>query len=123
MPPRRSLWARLTLALYGVLSLAWVNLLGATRVWGRHDQAWPAGAIVVLGVAQYIGWPSPVLCARLDHAIGLWRHNLAPKLIVTGGTGTGDTTSEAAVSQCYCVQHGVPKAAILLETEGRTTTQ
>jgi uncharacterized SAM-binding protein YcdF (DUF218 family) len=44
-------------------------------------------------------------------------------MIVTGGTGRGDTTSEAAVSQRYVVQHGVPVQAVLLETEGRTTSE
>ena len=111
------------LALFVVVVLAWVTSLGAVLAWERYDQARPTGAIVVLGAAQYVGRPSPVLRARLDHAIALWRRNLAPRLIVTGGTGTGDTTSEAAVSQRYCVQRGVPIAAILLETEGRTTSQ
>ena len=31
--------------------------------------------------------------------------------------------SEAAVSRRYCILHGVPAAAILVETEGRTTSQ
>lgn len=123
MPSRRSLRARVTLVLFGGALLGWVTSLGAVLAWERHDQARPVGAIVVLGAAQYVGRPSPVLRARLDHAITLWRRNLAPRLIVTGGTGTGDTTSEAEVSQRYCVQHGVPTGAILLETEGRTTSQ
>ena len=123
MFPRRSLRARLTLALAGGVVLGWVTSLGAVLAWERNDQARSVGAIVVLGAAQYAGRPSPVLRARLDHAIALWRRNMAPQLIVTGGTGRGDTTSEAAVSQRYCVQHGVPKEAILLETEGRTTSQ
>lgn len=111
------------LALLGAGVLGWVVSLAAVIVWERNDQARSAGAIVVLGAAQYVGHPSPVLRARLDHAIALWRRNLAPKLIVTGGTGTGDTTSEAAVSRRYCMQNGVPSSAILLETEGRTTSQ
>jgi uncharacterized SAM-binding protein YcdF (DUF218 family) len=111
------------LALLGAGVLAWLVSLGAVFVWERNDQARPAGAIVVLGAAQYVGHPSPVLRARLDHAIALWRQNLAPKLIVTGGIGTGDTTSEAAVSRRYCMQNGVPSDAILLENEGRTTSQ
>jgi uncharacterized SAM-binding protein YcdF (DUF218 family) len=111
------------LALLGAGGLAWLVSLGAVFVWERNDQARPAGAIVVLGAAQYVGHPSPVLRARLDHAIALWRQNLAPKLIVTGGIGTGDTTSEAAVSRRYCMQNGVPSDAILLENEGRTTSQ
>ena len=123
MPSRRSLWARLLLALCGLGLLGWVASFAAVLYWERHDQARPVGAIVVLGAAQYVGRPSPVLRARLDHAISLWHRHLASHLVVTGGRGTGDTTSEAAVSQRYCTQHGVPQSAILLETEGRTTSQ
>jgi uncharacterized SAM-binding protein YcdF (DUF218 family) len=114
---------RLALAGLGLLFLLWVASLGAVLAWERHDQSRPAGAIVVLGAAQYVGRPSPVLRARLDHAIDLFRRGLAPILIVTGGTGTGDTTSEAAVSQRYAVQRGVPLQQILLESEGRTTSE
>lgn len=106
-----------------LLVLLWLMSFAAVLVWEHNDQARPAGAIVVLGAAQYVGRPSPVLRARLDHAIALWRRDLAPIMIVTGGTGTGDTTSEAAVSQRYAMQHGVPRSQILLETEGRTTSQ
>lgn len=111
------------LALLGAAFLGWLASLGAVLVWERHDQARPVGAIVVLGAAQYVGRPSPVLRARLDHAVVLWRRDLAPVLIVTGGTGTGDTTSEAEVSQRYVVKRGVPRESVLLETEGRTTSQ
>jgi uncharacterized SAM-binding protein YcdF (DUF218 family) len=107
----------------GVMLLGWVASLGAVLAWERHDQTRPVGAIVVLGAAQYVGRPSPVLRARLDHAIALWRRQMAPILIVTGGRGRGDTTTEAAVSQRYAIQRGVPASAILLETEGRTTSQ
>ncbi|MEP6733184.1 MAG: YdcF family protein [bacterium] len=123
MPHRRPSWARLTLALLGVALLGWMASLAAVLHWERYDQSRPAGAIVVLGAAQYVGHPSPVLRARLDHAISLWNRHLAPVLIMTGGRGTGDTTSEAAVSQRYATQRGVPVSAILLETEGRTTSQ
>jgi uncharacterized SAM-binding protein YcdF (DUF218 family) len=119
----RPLAVRLALAGLVLLLLVWVGSLCAVLAWERNDEARPAGAIVVLGAAQYVGRPSPVLRARLDHAIQLWRRNLAPTMIVTGGTGVGDTTSEAAVSQRYAVQRGVPVTAILLETEGRTTSE
>lgn len=123
MPSRRSLGKRLTVALLGAALLGWLLSLGGVLASERRDEARPVGAIVVLGAAQYVGRPSPVLRARLDHAVTLWRRNLAPTLIVTGGRGTGDTTSEAAVSQRYLTQNGVPINAILLETEGRTTSE
>src|SRR3954463_2405914 len=123
MTPRRSLRVRVLLALLGAGVLVWVVSLGAVFIWERNDQSRPVGAIVVLGAAQYVGRPSPVLRARLDHAIALFRRNLAPLMIVTGGTGTGDTTSEAAVSQRYAIKHGVPASAILMENEGRNTSE
>jgi uncharacterized SAM-binding protein YcdF (DUF218 family) len=91
--------------------------------WERRDNAKAADAIVVLGAAQYDGRPSPVLRARLDHAVSLWQQHLAPRLILTGGMGDGDTTSEAAVGRRYAVKHGVPDSAILMETRGRTTAE
>ena len=121
--PSRPLGVRLALAGLALLPLLWLASFLAVLAWERNDQARPAGAIVVLGAAQYVGRPSPVLRARLDHAITLWQRQLAPIMIVTGGRGAGDTTSEAAVSQRYAVRNGVPPAAILLETEGRTTSQ
>lgn len=99
----------------------WVLSLGAVILWGRRDEATHVDAIVVLGAAQYAGRPSPVLKARLDHAVQLWSHGYAKWFVVTGGTGPGDTTSEAAVSRRYAVRRGVPEHAILAETIGRST--
>jgi uncharacterized SAM-binding protein YcdF (DUF218 family) len=106
-----------------VLVALWLLALGAVIAWGSRDRAKVSDAIVVLGAAQYWGRPSPVLRARLDHAIGLWRRGMAPRVVLTGGVGVGDTTSEAAVSRKYVIGEGVPDSAILLETTGRTTRE
>jgi len=123
MPSSRPLFVRIVLAGIGLVLLVWVTSFAAVLIWEQNDQARPVSAIVVLGAAQYVGRPSPVLRARLDHAIDLWRRKLAPVIIVTGGTGRGDTTSEAAVSRRYAIRQGVPASAILMETNGRTTSQ
>ena len=101
----------------------WLLALGAVITWGSRDRAKASDAIVVLGAAQYWGKPSPVLRARLDHAVELWRRGMAPRVVLTGGVGIGDTTSEAAVSRKYVIGQGVPDSAILLETTGRTTRE
>ena len=101
----------------------WLISGSAVLLWSSRDEAQPAQAIVVLGAAQYAGRPSPVLRARLDHALDLWNRRLASLLILTGGTGPGDTTSEAAVGRNYARKHGVPDTAILIENEGRTTSE
>jgi uncharacterized SAM-binding protein YcdF (DUF218 family) len=112
----------LTVAFVAVFAL-WVISATAVLIWASRDEARPAQAIVVLGAAQYAGKPSPVLRARLDHALELWNRHLAALLILTGGTGSGDTTSEAAVGRTYARKHGVPDSAILVENEGRTTSE
>ena len=101
----------------------WVASAVSVIMWGSRDGARASDAIVVLGAAQYVGRPSPVLRARLDHALDLWQRGMAPRLIFTGGMGIGDTTSEAAVSRIYALRHGVPDTAILMENEGRTTRE
>jgi uncharacterized SAM-binding protein YcdF (DUF218 family) len=93
------------------------------QVWlaSRRDDARPSQAIIVLGAAQYNGRPSPVLAARLDHAIDLYRRHIAPVIVVTGGRQPGDRFTEATAGADYLHVHGVPDRAILRETTGRTS--
>ncbi len=107
-------------------ALAIVLAAGAAttfRIWqqGEQDEQRPADAIVVLGAAQYDGRPSPVLAARLAHAVELWHAGLASTFVVTGGRIPGDTTTEAAVARKYAIDHGVPADAIIGEDEARNT--
>src|SRR6185436_10972251 len=86
--------------------------------------AGPAGAIVVLGAAQYNGRPSPVLKARLDHAADLYRRHLAPVIVVTGGTGAGDTVSEAAVGKRYLHEvAGIADSALSAQPDGHSSEE
>jgi uncharacterized SAM-binding protein YcdF (DUF218 family) len=82
-----------------------------------------ADAILVMGAAQYNGRPSPVLKARLDHAIGLFHKGLAGKIVFTGGVGAGDTVSEGEVARRYALKHDVPAEAILVERHGQTSAE
>jgi len=120
---RRPDWWRLGWILGALMIAAWGVSLTGVLVWSRRDTAQPSSAIVVLGAAQYVGRPSPVLRSRLDHAIDLWRRGMAPRIIFTGGSGDHDTTSEAAVAERYAIDHGVPRGAILIENVGRSTIE
>jgi uncharacterized SAM-binding protein YcdF (DUF218 family) len=121
LPPKRRNWSQLGWVLGLLMFGTWVISLGGVVFWEHRDTARPAAAIVVLGAAQYVGRPSPVLRARLDHAIDLWRRGFAPRIIFTGGIGDHDTTSEAAVGQRYAISRGIPARAILIENSGRST--
>jgi len=118
-----SLLARLGLSL--LLTVVAITAWGAFRIQqqGAADERRPADAIVVLGAAQYNGRPSPVLEARIRHAVDLFRDGIAPILIVTGGKATGDRTTEAAAAAFWAAANGVPATAILSEDQGRTTLE
>ena len=87
-----------------------------------EDQAAQADAIGVFGAAEYDGRPSPVYRARLDHALVLYRHGIAPLIITLGGNG-GDQYNEGAVGREYLEGMGVPESAIIAETESRNTEE
>jgi uncharacterized SAM-binding protein YcdF (DUF218 family) len=118
---------KLALKLAGGLVAAVVLYLGVTfvQVWlaARSDQARPAEAIVVFGTAQYNGVPSPVLAARLDHAIELYEKRLAPVIVVTGGNQPGDEFTEATASANYLIERGVPDEDVLREVSGTSSWQ
>jgi uncharacterized SAM-binding protein YcdF (DUF218 family) len=123
MPPQPRSYFRVTATIIAIVLAAWVVSMILVDRAGRRDEAQKADAIVVLGAAQYVGRPSPVLRARVDHAVSLWKRGLAPTLILTGGIGVGDTTSEAAVARKYAMSRGIPDRAIVLEINGRTTSE
>lgn len=123
MEPHSGSFRRVAVTTVRALVIAWLLSLAGVLVWGVRDGARKSGAIVVLGAAQYSGRPSPVLKARLDHALGLWDNGLAKWMILTGGKGSGDTTTEAAVGRAYLLRRGVPDSAMLLENTGRNTDQ
>ena len=113
-----------TLAVFVALILAY--LLWVTRQiqeQADRDEAQPADVILVLGAAEYRGKPSPVLQARLNHALVLYLRGLAPYVLTTGGAGGDPVFTEGEVGRAYLTKHGVPSEAILVEPEGATTAQ
>ena len=86
-----------------------------------RDEARSADAILVLGAAEYRGRPSPVLKARLDHALDLYERKMAPVLITTGGAGGDPDYTEGGVGRAYLIARNIPSEAIIVEPEGETT--
>jgi uncharacterized SAM-binding protein YcdF (DUF218 family) len=86
-----------------------------------HDEARPVDVILVMGAAEYRGKPSPVLKARLDHALALYSRGLAPMIMTTGGAGGDPQFTEGTVGRDYLIDRGVPSERIIVEEEGDTT--
>ena len=117
---------RLLLRLAKYLVIGVVIYLGVTafQVWRTGQQYAPqaAGAIVVMGAAQYNGVPSPDLRARLDQAALLWHQHYATIVMVTGSKEPGDAYTEAQASARYLESLAVP-AADVLQAGGRDSWQ
>jgi len=114
-------WLLLAGVLVTVVWFLWLYV--QIRYYATHDQARPADAIAVFGAAEYDGRPSPVLRARLDHALALYRERLAPLVITLGGGEGGPHDSEGGVGHDYLLAHGVPEDQIIAETHSINTEE
>ncbi len=118
--PRRARWwvlLAIPVLVVGYLGITFVQVRSAA---GRDDRT-PVDAIVVLGAAQYDGRPSPVLKRRLDHALELYRADVAPEIMLTGGKRDGDRFTEAFTGFKYLRQAGVPDDALVIISDGANT--
>ena len=108
-------------AVLAVVAIA-VLYVGVTfvQVWwaSRSDDPSTASAIVVMGAAQWNGKPSPVLKGRLDHAVELYRGEVAPVVVVTGGKQAGDAVTQGRSGYEYLRAEGLPDEAIKVEVDG-----
>src|SRR5579864_3610726 len=123
---RRSLiWIAVCLLILAVAA-SFAGVVSVARDIRRQstvDEVHPADVIMVLGAAEYRGRPSPVLEARLNHALFLYLQHMAPRILTTGGSGGDPTFTEGEVSRAYLSRHNVPSEAIIAETEGSSTVE
>lgn len=120
-----SLLLRRILGIALAVSLLWsLWIFHEIHSLAHEDHAQPADAVVVFGAAEYAGRPSPVLHARLDHALSLYHRQIAPLLITLGG---GDDNrsglSEGGVARDYLLANGVPFERIIAETRSVDTEE
>lgn len=116
---------RIALRVLRWVVLAVVVYLGVTavQVWMTAHRSEPqgAGAIVVMGAAQYDGVPSPDLRARLDEAARLWHAGYAQTIVVTGSKEPGDTFTEAQASARYLTTVSQVRPSDIKQVGGRNS--
>src|SRR4051794_3501373 len=116
-------WLRLLiLAIVAALSFLLITAIQVVHA-ASLQEVHSADAIVVFGAAEYSGRPSPVLKARLDHALDLFHRGLAPVVITTGGAASDPKFTEGGVGKDYLMRHGVPERSLIAETQGRDTSE
>jgi uncharacterized SAM-binding protein YcdF (DUF218 family) len=121
----RGLWLGRLLGIFLLIATAWcVWVYQQIAAVAHQDDAQPADAIAVFGAAEYAGHPSPVLHARLDHAVELYRKRIAPLVITLGGGSDKDSgNTEGGVGRDYLLANGIPFGSIIAETRSIDTEQ
>lgn len=123
MSQRRRILVRLSAVLLAVFVLYSGRIASRIVHASVGDPLRKTDAIVVFGAAEYVGKPSPVLKARLDHAFDLYQAGLAPLVITTGGAGLDPVYSEGGVGHDYLSKQGIPDVSLIAETQGSDTAQ
>jgi uncharacterized SAM-binding protein YcdF (DUF218 family) len=121
----RGLILRRLLGIILLVATAWcVWVYQQISAVAHEDNAQPADAIAVFGAAEYSGHPSPILHARLDHAVDLYRKKIAPLVITLGGGSDKDSgNTEGGVGRDYLLANGIPFGSIIAETRSTDTEQ
>ena len=119
---KKTVWIAIALATIAMVAAVAV-LSVRVEEQSQLEEARPADVILVLGAAEYRGRPSPVLKARLDHALELYRSKMAPRIMTMGGAGGEVVFTEGTVGRSYLTSRGVPPEAVIVEDEGESTVQ
>ncbi len=120
---RRFVFVVLLLALAAAVGWS-MYVVHQINVVARADHAQAADAIAVFGAAEYNGRPSPIYHARLDHAVALYRKQIAPLVITLGGGGDRDSgKTEGGVGRDYLLANEIPLADIIAETHSIDTSE
>jgi len=123
-PRRRVSWrARLVLAgsTLALACVAWAALARAYAPSGNTSATRFDAIIVLGGLVDRDGNPSPVLLSRITEGVREYERGVAPRIIFTGGRDNGFI--EANVMARAAQAEGVPAASIFMEPNARNTIQ
>lgn len=97
----------------------------AISIWsyGSVDEKRTADCAIILGAGTSGGEVSPVYRERINHGIWLYENGYVDYIIVTGGTGDGETVSDAEAARDYAISVGVPSDIIIIEARSTITEE
>ena len=119
----KSKWVKALIALILVGVLAFGALLG-TVLHGSYDHVEGEPEIMVILGCQVKPWgPSVLLQDRLNKALDYLAAHPDVTVVVSGGQGPDEPTTEAQAMQDYLVERGVDQSRILQEDQSHNTIQ
>lgn len=126
--PRWLMLVAATATLVGVYLLAHLlAFAGYATVYGALPEETGADAIVVLGCGLNRNRVTPLLAARLNRALRVYRAETAighePLVVTSGGKGSDEAVSEADAMADYLLAAGVAGTSIVREGRSRNTEE
>lgn len=119
----KKIWSRILIALTALGMAAVFAAMGAIALQGRDSRMEKTPEFIVVLGAQIQGErPSLTLQKRLDKTAELMRENPETRVIVSGGQGADEITTEASVMKRYLCEKGIDPERIT-EEENATTTR
>lgn len=119
---KRVFTALLALVLAGVLCFG--VLFGVVMTGSRDDINGDCGIMIILGCqVMPAGHPSILLRDRLNTAMDWLEDHPNTVVVVSGGQGANEPTSEARAMADYLVEKGYPEELILLEETSMNTNE
>ncbi|QRP44650.1 YdcF family protein [Amycolatopsis sp. FDAARGOS 1241] len=105
------------------LAFVFTALLLYSVLYSRVNRRARADAVIVLGSGLLGDRVPPLLASRLDRGAQVLRRSPDAVVVVSGGRGSDELTSEAAAMASYLENSGVPRSAVLLEDRATTTDE
>ena len=120
---RPCIWLRVLIALVLAGAVAFSALLGAV-LWGSRDQIQGEPQVMIVLGCKVEEWgPSVLLRDRLEEALDYWEEHPGLTIVVSGGQGPNEPTTEARAMADYLMEGGVAEDQILLEGDSHNTAQ
>ena len=120
---RRYVWLKALLALVLAGTLAFCALLAAVLFGAHDDVEGDPGVMIVLGCQVREDGPSVLLRDRLEEALAYWEDHPDITIVVSGGQGPNEPTTEARAMADYLMEGGVAEDQLLLEGDSHNTNQ
>ena len=120
---RRYIWLKVLLALVLAGALAFCALLAAVLFGAHDDVEGDPGVMIVLGCQVREDGPSVLLRDRLEEALAYWEDHPDITIVVSGGQGPNEPTTEARAMADYLMEGGVAEDQLLLEEGSHNTNQ
>ena len=120
---RFALWLKAFLALVLLGAMVFGALLSLVLSGARDEVRGDPKVMVILGCQLHDWGPSVMLQDRLDKALEYLQDHPDMTVVVSGGQGENEPTSEAQGMADYLAEHGFSRENIILESQSHNTNQ